>query len=595
MAGYDSKGDGDAKALRNLRKKLAQIAAIEEKSSVEGLDLSEEQLEKVGRKAELETELQRLLEPPLEPVPEPSTAAPSDESEVVTEQTSEPSSAPSGLLSAVLSAVSSTLPPAEEASADAADAAGQATPFSVNSKEFVPKPRRATAEQVQNSATVTPDPAPNADWRSREVKKKPGPAIQAPAVSQEPAFVAPASESASASADARIRSVKKKLAQIETLEEKCADGRILTEEQAEKLARKAELETELANLLAPSTKPSPKVDTAKFSPKLPISKPGLALDGETASGVVTPARMSPSLRSMSFAMRSPSGNPRQSPSMRWQEDPIAVEDIAPAEEKMKDARFVVTKDKVIVFKSCEDSEQIRSLKKGDAVLADGDVRVVDGYEMLPIQPRGAVEFAHLLREEPLFEIIENVQPYIAATQSNERLKAIMKEVAELSHDAFEEDALHMVTKKGGWKMTLMATPAGRQDEDTIPLRGFMLDAAPCPSLIGFLIYRLRPDLESLSIAKLAIVPEHRQRGHGRRFIEWCVQSAKKNPAISFISLSSLPEAVKFYQRLGFRDVDVKLDKVCGNQCGPDEDLVEGQVYMEYRIKGRGGRGKKKGR
>merc|ERR1719272_193859 len=143
----------------------------------------------------------------------------------------------------------------------------------------------------------------------------------------------------------------------------------------------------------------------------------------------------------------------------------------------------------------------------------------------------------------------------------------------------------------------MAQPEGSQhgNAELMPLNDFSLDGVadgPRPSLIGFLIYRIRPELESFSIAKLATVPEHRRQGHGRRFIEWCIKSAKKQSTISFISLSSLPEAVKFYQRLGFRAVNVDLEKAACSECEPGEDLVEGQVYMEYRLKGRGGRKKR---
>merc|ERR1719401_1994766 len=148
----------------------------------------------------------------------------------------------------------------------------------------------------------------------------------------------------------------------------------------------------------------------------------------------------------------------------------------------------------------------------------------------------------------------------------------------------------MVTRKNNWKMTVLARPEGLRDCSGLPLEGFSLDG-PAPSLIGFIVFRLRPELESLSIAKLAIVPEHRQMGHGRRLIEWCIKSAKKSPSIAFISLSSLPEAVKFYHRMGFKPVEVNL--AASSQCAPDEDFVEGQVYMEYRVKGRSR--KKKGK
>lgn len=225
--------------------------------------------------------------------------------------------------------------------------------------------------------------------------------------------------------------------------------------------------------------------------------------------------------------RSPSHDVLRSPSARWEDDPISVEDIAPT----------------------------------------------------PKAPK-----------EPPFQFIENIQPFAIATQSSEFLKGVMQEVRLLSNDAFEEDALSMVSRKSGWRMTLLTRPEGFQDTSSTRLEGFCLDGddgdGPCPSLIGFLVYRLRPDLDCVSIAKLAIVPEHRQQGHGRRLIEWCIKSAKKQNNVAFVSLSSLPEAVKFYQHIGFRPENVKIEDTARAQCGPDEGLVEGQVYMEYRIKGR---------
>jgi len=189
----------------------------------------------------------------------------------------------------------------------------------------------------------------------------------------------------------------------------------------------------------------------------------------------------------------------------------------------------------------------------------------------------------------MYEFIENIQPFGLATRSSERLKSLMNEVSLLSHDAFEEDALNMVTRKGGWRMTLLARPEGFTPPvaELIPLDGFSLDGPGFqPALIGFVVYRLRPELDCLSIAKIATVPEHRKMGHGRRLIEWCIKAAKKQSSLDYISLSSLPEAIKFYNVLGFRAIEVNLEKSGKNECASDEDFVEGQVYMEYRLKGR---------
>jgi len=216
------------------------------------------------------------------------------------------------------------------------------------------------------------------------------------------------------------------------------------------------------------------------------------------------------------SMMSPSMRPCRSPSQRWQEDPVAVEDLVPATHPPK----------------------------------------------------------------PAFEIIEGIQPFSDGVQSNTRMKEILDEVKALSMDAFEEDALTMVTKKARWKMTLLV-----RSEDGVPQ--FSLDGADLgdedqedPPLIGFVVYKIRTEFESFSIAKIAVVPEHRNQGHGGRLMDWVKSQAKKQKDIKYISLSSLPDAVRFYKKIGFQPVDVNINPA------DDEVFVEGQVYMEYQVRKR---------
>lgn len=344
----------------------------------------------------------------------------------------------------------------------------------------------------------------------------------------------------------QCRKLRKKLAEIASLQRKIDDGIVEPDdEQLEKLGRKAEFEAALRELEAASIDDAsilvaPELPAKAMAPPAakPEAKPGTPAQPEksgmqgggsldsTEDGFEPDKSRSPPLKATrGFVARSFSNMSAgftehaqilKSPSMRWQEDPAAVEDVMPT----------------------------------------------------PKPPK-----------EPEIETIENVQPFSAAVQSSERMRTLVQSVSELSMMAFDEDALSMVTRKARWKLTLLALPDGS---------GFSLDEEPVPELIGFIVYRLRPELQSLSIAKLAIVPEHRRMGHGCRLIEWCVRCARKQPSISFIALSSLPEAVKFYQRLGFKKFDVKWrqDKE------PDEDFVEGQVYMEKPIR-KGGRGKKR--
>lgn len=166
-----------------------------------------------------------------------------------------------------------------------------------------------------------------------------------------------------------------------------------------------------------------------------------------------------------------------------------------------------------------------------------------------------------------WELLEAVQPFSESIQASRRLKHLMGTASRLSLDVFGDDALATVTRKAKWQLNIIAC----LDDDW-------------PTLLGFIVYRLRPELQCLSIAKMAVVPEHRRKGYGARLIESCVNLSQRRPEICFLALSSLPEAVTFYQRLGFRRREVQ---------GPlmREDVVEGQVYMEKSVKGRAGRRK----
>merc|ERR1712226_1711905 len=119
----------------------------------------------------------------------------------------------------------------------------------------------------------------------------------------------------------------------------------------------------------------------------------------------------------------------------------------------------------------------------------------------------------------------------------------------------------MVSRKSRWKLTLLV----RSERAAEPFSElFSLEVEP--PLIGFVVYRLKPELQAFSIAKVAIVPEHRGQGHGGRLMDWCMRFAKKQPGLAVVTLSSLPAAVRFYKKLGFKAVEVNLTRE------PDEEL-----------------------
>uniref|UniRef100_A0A0G4I2W2 N-acetyltransferase domain-containing protein n=1 Tax=Chromera velia CCMP2878 TaxID=1169474 RepID=A0A0G4I2W2_9ALVE len=170
-----------------------------------------------------------------------------------------------------------------------------------------------------------------------------------------------------------------------------------------------------------------------------------------------------------------------------------------------------------------------------------------------------VDVATLVKHGILLEDIPVKQPELL----DDRTKALLQEVKKLSEDCFEKtDVSQQVSKKTGKRLCVFA-------------------AADKSEMFGFLLYRLRGSpLNCLEICNLAVAPRARGLGLGRRLCKWAVNAGKRNPEVSFVTLSSLKEAVGFYSKMGFRaDGDVK----CAAPLADNEELVEGQVYMEMKV------------
>jgi len=142
---------------------------------------------------------------------------------------------------------------------------------------------------------------------------------------------------------------------------------------------------------------------------------------------------------------------------------------------------------------------------------------------------------------------------------DERMVGLVAQTRALSDSAFNEDCLKDVTKKSGWKLCLLAS------EDLECLCGFALVKA---TTFGV-----------LSLSKIAVPAELRGKGFGKLMMDELMKAAKQQGNMFEVGLSSLPESVTFYQRLGF-----KAHK--GLKLSTDEDLVEGQVYMEKKLRSR---------
>lgn len=104
--------------------------------------------------------------------------------------------------------------------------------------------------------------------------------------------------------------------------------------------------------------------------------------------------------------------------------------------------------------------------------------------------------------------------------------------------------------------------------------------------VAYATYVVRRDLRSFGIGKLAVARTLRQQGLGRILLRHLTSLAKKRSRgevpLDVISLSALASSVQFYRSFGFREeTSVHLRT--------SEDVIEGQVYMEYRLHQRRGR------
>lgn len=154
-------------------------------------------------------------------------------------------------------------------------------------------------------------------------------------------------------------------------------------------------------------------------------------------------------------------------------------------------------------------------------------------------------------------LLRNVS--IHGPHEDEKMADLVQATRDLSMTVFDEDCLTEVTKKSGWKLSLLVS----KDLST---------------LCGFIVSKVAKG--ALSIAKLAVPLEFRGSGFGRFILEDVMKSAKKQNDVYEVCLSSLATAVKFYRRLGFKAfTEVKMDSSSG-------DFVEGQVYMEKKLRPR---------
>eukprot|EP00930_Biecheleria_cincta_P030480 TRINITY_DN21113_c0_g1_i1.p1 TRINITY_DN21113_c0_g1~~TRINITY_DN21113_c0_g1_i1.p1 ORF type:complete len:243 (-),score=55.88 TRINITY_DN21113_c0_g1_i1:385-1113(-) len=162
-------------------------------------------------------------------------------------------------------------------------------------------------------------------------------------------------------------------------------------------------------------------------------------------------------------------------------------------------------------------------------------------------------------------ILTDVKPHAEDSQSDPAMFALLAQARQLGQECFKDkDCLSGCSKRGGWHINLLAEG---------------LDHGAAASLLGFVIYRLKPDVRSLSVYKLAVPEQYRRHGYGKLLMLELAQQAKQTPDIDRVSLASLAGAISFYQRLGFKRLHTITEKDATDTAFP------GQVYMELRTRG----------
>ncbi|CAJ1400495.1 unnamed protein product [Effrenium voratum] len=148
----------------------------------------------------------------------------------------------------------------------------------------------------------------------------------------------------------------------------------------------------------------------------------------------------------------------------------------------------------------------------------------------------------------------------AAERADPKKRLVLEQITALGEDIFSEDPLSGCSKRGGWRIHIAAGQLGERVE-----------------LMGFVVFRVKPEKQSLIIAQLAVPEAHRRHGFGSWLLKTLVAEAKRLPQVQTVGLSSLPGSVKFYKRHGFK----LLHRLPDN-----EAKAEGQVYMELRTPGK---------
>lgn len=166
-------------------------------------------------------------------------------------------------------------------------------------------------------------------------------------------------------------------------------------------------------------------------------------------------------------------------------------------------------------------------------------------------------------QQPTSSRPELLEDLFASEVGNEPDPELLQDIKTLGEAAFFGENSVEKARDRGWTLAALVEPVDQQQTAPSQTRR---------RLCGFMCYNVRKS--EFHIARIAVVPQDRGRGHGKLLMQWVLEKAAALPRsqCAWISLSSLDEAVPFYEQFGFTDMT----------CDDVDDDEHFQTWMELK-------------
>merc|ERR1711982_154921 len=131
------------------------------------------------------------------------------------------------------------------------------------------------------------------------------------------------------------------------------------------------------------------------------------------------------------------------------------------------------------------------------------------------------------------------------------LAPLYAEAELMCKQEFDDDLSESLAAVEGVRLALLASDGG----NTVASNHLVF--------YGFIIYNFwGPPLKAMSISRIAVPPKYQMQGFGKQLVRWAIEKAKQKPRheCNRATLSAIPKAVPFYERLGFTPVPPEAEE-----------------------------------